>query len=148
MDQIAIRVAIRHVGDARREAAEGLPEDDHIADGAGRRLSHDFRFVARTAPDILDGMKHLVHRAARAGLKFRGRRVGMEGVLNAVILDYLAKPEAERLAILRANLPRFEAVMADDPGPSGNAAPGPGTAQGDSPSRGPYPCRCSARSST
>jgi hypothetical protein len=145
MGQISIRVAIRNVEGAHRESAEGLPDNDQVAAGAERRLSHDTRFVARTAPEILDGMKHLVHRAARAGLKFRGRRVGMEGVLNAVILDFLAKPEAERLAILRANLPRFEAVMADDPGPSGDTDPGP--AQGDSPSREPYPCRCSARSS-
>jgi hypothetical protein len=79
--------------------------------GMSRKLSHDFRFVARTAPDLYDEMGHFVLRAAGAGLKFRGRKVGVEAALNAIVLDFLTKPEEERLALLRENLPRFEVAM-------------------------------------
>jgi hypothetical protein len=79
-----------------------------------RKLSHDFKLAARTAPEIYEVVNHLVLRAAADGVKFRRRKIGVEAAVNAILLDFLDKPEAERLAVLVRNVSRFETLMEDD----------------------------------
>jgi hypothetical protein len=79
-----------------------------------RKLSHDFKLAARTAPEIYEVVNHLVLRAAADGVKFRRRKIGVEAAVNAILLDFLDKTEAERLAVLVRNVSRFETLMEDD----------------------------------
>jgi hypothetical protein len=76
-----------------------------------RKLSHDFKLVARTAPEMYEMFNHLVLRAAAGGLKFRERKVGVEAALNAVLVDFFSRPEAERMKVIEAGVPAFEAIM-------------------------------------
>jgi hypothetical protein len=79
-----------------------------------RKLSHDFKLAARTAPEIYEAVNHLVLRAGSDGLKFRRRKIGVEAAVNAILVDFLDRSEAERMAILVKNVPRFESILEDE----------------------------------
>jgi len=82
----------------------------------GRKLSFDFKLTARTAPEMYEAFNHLVLRAAAEGLKFNNRKVGVEAAINAVLIEFFRQPEEVQLGVLKANVPRFEEIMArEDP---------------------------------
>lgn len=78
-------------------------------------LSQKYRLVARTAPEIYYGLNELITRfAARDSVQFRGRKLGVEAVLNAIALNWLALPEADQLRVIREGVARFEQLLGGD----------------------------------
>ena len=77
-----------------------------------RKLTQTYKFAARTAPELYEEVNSFVVRVASSGLvKFRGRKLGVEAFLNALVLDFMAKAEEERMTILSKMVPRFEAIL-------------------------------------
>lgn len=78
----------------------------------GKKLSTDFKLSMRTAPRLYEAFSHLLLKAVSAGLKFNGRKIGAEAVLNAILIDFLEKSKDDQLAIVRKNVLRFEGELA------------------------------------
>lgn len=76
-----------------------------------RPLTHEFKLVARTAKELHDAFNQYVLKLASSGLKFRGRKIGNEGVLNALIVGLFTLPEDQREAFIRWNIEQFEKIM-------------------------------------
>jgi hypothetical protein len=102
-------------------------------------LSQKYRLVARTTAEIYYHMAETIARfAARDDIRFRGRKLGREATLNAVAMQWLAKPEEEKLASLREWVPKFEEHLdGRAPGFGGEMKGGPKAAEGLSPAKRP-----------
>lgn len=87
------------------------------------KLSHAHKLTARTAPAVVDGMDDALLRAQRRGLKFqagpdaRRLKIGMEGLIGAILLHFLDQPEAEQGRVVAAYLPRLEALFTEETPP-------------------------------
>ena len=79
--------------------------------GMAKPLTHEFKFTARTSPGLWEAFNGLVNKAAMRGIKFRGRKVGNEAILNAVVIRFLELSEAEQLIALNRGVSAFEAMM-------------------------------------
>lgn len=79
-----------------------------------RNLTVDHKLSARTAPEMYAEFKRLVQDLELGGVKFRDRKVGLESVLNAILVRFFDLPPEQREELIRENLPRFEAVMDSD----------------------------------
>jgi hypothetical protein len=75
------------------------------------KLSYDHRITLRTSADVVERLGVAVARMQRLALKFGGRKLGIEGLVGAVILDFLSRTEAEQRAILGVRLPELEAQL-------------------------------------
>ena len=85
------------------------------------KLSQEWKLVARTAPELYEQFYAFVAAmASRAGVKFRGRKLGREATLNAIVIHFFDQEEAEQARILREYVPRYEAILGDEAA----AAPG------------------------
>lgn len=79
-----------------------------------RKLTQTFKFAARTAPELYESVNAFVTKVAVSEeVKFRNRKLGVEAVVNAVLLDFMTKPETERVAILARAVPSFEHLLED-----------------------------------
>lgn len=80
------------------------------------KLSQEWKLVARTAPELYEQFYAFVAAmASRAGVKFRGRKLGREATLNAIVIHFFDQEEAEQARILREYVPRYEAILGDAP---------------------------------
>jgi hypothetical protein len=77
------------------------------------RLSDKNKLSARTARQIVVGVKSLLAKLEGKEYEYRGRGPSIEGLVGAVVLDFLERPEAEKLALLRTRLPEVEAMLKD-----------------------------------
>lgn len=109
-------------------------------------ISYENRIVARTSPDVMEGLGVLLARLQRLGWKFGGRKIGQEGLVGAAMLEFLSMSEAEQVAILGRRIPELERQLdlAGSP-PAAASAPERGEpvtireiTPGDPPSE-PYP---------
>jgi hypothetical protein len=93
-----------------------------------KKPSEIYKLPARSAPAVVDAFGLLKLRFERK-LRFHGRKVSGEAILNGIVLDFLDKPFAEQGAVLARRVPEFEAMFGsgDDP-PKG---PGPAQPLGD-----------------
>jgi hypothetical protein len=78
-------------------------------------LTQDNKLTARTAPEIVSEAKRFLLRLQDLGFKFRGRnreqKIGMEGMLSAIVLDFLRKGEEEKLRIILRRLPEVTTML-------------------------------------
>lgn len=83
--------------------------------GAMSRLSDKHRFVARSIPEVAGEFADLVYQLGnKEGFTFRGRKLGMEAAINAVMLEFLGLDPDARREVIGRNLRRFEALLDDD----------------------------------
>jgi len=73
--------------------------------------SNENKLSARTAPAIVEEVKLLVVKLARTDLKYRRRRMNIEGLIGAVLQDFLNRSPDEQEAILRLRIPEVEAMF-------------------------------------
>lgn len=93
------------------------------------RLTNHHKLTVRTSADVVESVSLLAVRYQRAGLKFQGRVVSIEGLVGAVLMDFLAKSPDEQRAIVERWLPGLEAAIAQAPPPDGDfshGGPSPG----------------------
>lgn len=84
-----------------------------------RKLTQEYKLAARTAPEVYEAVNRLVSTVASEGrVKFRGRKIGVEALLNAVLLDFLDRAPGDQRELLARNVPRFEALLGDEPAAS------------------------------
>lgn len=76
-------------------------------------LTMNKKLTFRTVPSVLSRMRRAHLDINDADIQFRGRKLGMEAMGSCIMLDYLDKPESERLAIIRRQAPVF-AKLYDD----------------------------------
>jgi hypothetical protein len=77
-------------------------------------LSNDHKVTARTSAEVAQGLRYVVVRQQARGLKFGIKRIGIEGVIGAVLLEFLARPEHEQSAIIDRWLPELGAQVGGD----------------------------------
>lgn len=85
---------------------------------------YDTKVSARLPAELYDTLDELLKRGVRSGLKFKDRKLGIEGVISAVIIDFFERPETERVARLAKGLRRVEAMISEEP--EAEDAPTPG----------------------
>jgi len=84
-----------------------------------RKLSQEWKIGARTAPEIYEQFYSFVAKmASHAGVKFRGRKLGREATLNAIVLHFFDQAEAEQARVLREYVPRYESILGDESAPT------------------------------
>lgn len=79
--------------------------------------SPEYRLAARVPMRMKEDVDVLVARLGR--FKYRSRRLGIEGLLAAVVLEFLEMTQEAQAEILTRNLPRVEAAF----GAEGECAP-------------------------
>jgi hypothetical protein len=79
------------------------------------------RLNSRTLASTADRLELAVNAARRAGVQFRGRKIGAEALINAAVMTFLDLSEAERADILRSYLPQIEAELEAQPDASSDA---------------------------
>jgi hypothetical protein len=83
-------------------------------------LSHRNRITVRTSPEVLEALDHALSRLQRAGVRFRGRKVGIEAFVNAALLDFMdldEGPMRERVVGKIAELEKqLDQAEREDPG--------------------------------
>lgn len=84
---------------------------------AKKQLSYEFKVAARTTPEIHEAISTLVMKAGNRGIKFRGRKLGVEAAINALLIDFLEKPDEERMRLLSVGVSRFEEMLGDEQEP-------------------------------
>jgi hypothetical protein len=77
-------------------------------------LSNDHKVTARTSAEVAQGLRYVVVRQQARGLKFGIKRIGIEGVIGAVLLEFLARPEHEQNAVIDRWLPELGAQVGGD----------------------------------
>lgn len=89
-----------------------------------RKLSYDYKLPGRSLAEVYERFHGALNRHKAVGrVKFSGRKLSAEAMVNAVILSFLDLNEGQQEAILSAYVPRFEAMLAENPTPenrSGN----------------------------
>ncbi len=78
-------------------------------------LSYQNRVTVRTAPDVTEGLGVLLSKLQRAGLKFRGRKLGIEGLVGAVLMEFLSRSWGEQVASVEHWLPELERSLDSPP---------------------------------
>jgi hypothetical protein len=92
----------------------------------GRELTQKWKLSARTAQEIYEWFNtYVAWVKARDDVKFRDRKMSNEAILSAIVLRFKDFTEQERTNLLRACVPRVEALLGDRP--EGEAADVPAT---------------------
>lgn len=78
-------------------------------------LTNRYKLTARTAASVVEGVDTLIARLRRRGYQFRGRKLGVEGLVGAVVLDFLSWPEARQKELLERQIPALEALLDAQP---------------------------------
>jgi hypothetical protein len=74
-------------------------------------LRQGFRLHARTTVDIDQKVGAFLKRLARSGLIFRDRKPKLEPLINVLVLEFLKLDEADQLALMLKEIPRFEDLL-------------------------------------
>jgi hypothetical protein len=86
-------------------------EDTQVAKRSSG-LTSDNKLTTRTVPKIVYDMQCFVTDAKHAGIKFRGRKVGIEAALSSILIDFFKKySEEEQFEILRRRIPEYERLV-------------------------------------
>lgn len=81
-----------------------------------RKLSYEFKIPGRSIPEVYERFNRALTRHKSAGkVKFSGRKLSAEAMTNAVVLSFLDLTEAQQEQVLARYVPRFEAMLADEP---------------------------------
>ncbi len=75
------------------------------------RLAYSNRITVRTSADVVERLNVALSRFQRAGVKFGGRKLGLQGLVGSVLLDFLDRTDADQLATLMARLVELEAQL-------------------------------------
>lgn len=76
-------------------------------EGMGK-LTNAHKLTARTSPEVVEGVGALLARRPFTAYKFLGRKLGIEGLLGAVMLEFLDRPECDQVAVLDSWLSELE----------------------------------------
>src|ERR671921_867844 len=81
-----------------------------------RKLSYDFKLPGRSLAEVYERFHGALNRHRAVGrIKFNGRKLSAEAMVNAVILSFLDLDEGQQEAILSTYVPRFEAMLTEGP---------------------------------
>jgi hypothetical protein len=81
-----------------------------------RKLSYDYKLPGRSLAEVYERFHGSLNRHRAVGrVKFSGRKLSAEAMVNAVILSFLDLDEGEQEAILSTYVPQFEKMLAEDP---------------------------------
>ncbi len=81
-----------------------------------RKLSYDYKLPGRSLAEVYERFHGALNRHKAVGrVKFSGRKLSAEAMVNAVMLSFLDLDEGQQEAILASYVPRFEAMLADSP---------------------------------
>ena len=79
-----------------------------------RKLSYEYKLPGRSLAEVYERFHGALTRHRTVGrVKFSGRKLSAEAMVNAVMLSFLDMDEAQQEVILAAYVPRFEAMLAD-----------------------------------
>jgi hypothetical protein len=93
---------------------------DKIADM--RELSDNFKLSVRSLSQVFGVLNDLDSAFGRTmAIKFRGKRLTREAIVNAAILHLGSLGSAEQERALTAAIARLEAMLSDDPAPAAPA---------------------------
>lgn len=85
-----------------------------------RKLSYDYKLPGRSLAEVYERFHGALNRHRAVGrVKFSGRKLSAEAMVNAVMLSFLDLDEGQQEVILAFYVPQFEAMLADRP-PSQN----------------------------
>jgi hypothetical protein len=87
-----------------------------------RALSHTHRLSALSIPEVREAIDLLTLVYARKR-KFHGHTLKTGPLLNAIVLQFLDLPEAERQRFAFEGLSKLEALLADEAPPAQESAP-------------------------
>jgi hypothetical protein len=73
--------------------------------------THENKFTVRTAPVIVAGVKMAVAQMSSRNVLYRGRKVGIEGLVGAIVHEFLKLSRDEQEAYLRRVIPEVEALF-------------------------------------
>ncbi len=85
-----------------------------------RKLSYEYKLPGRSLAEVYERFHGALNRHRAVGrVKFSGRKLSAEAMVNAVMLSFLDLDEGRQEAILASYVPQFEAMLAHGP-PSGH----------------------------
>lgn len=93
-----------------------------IAD-MSRDLDMTNRIQIHSIPELKDGLTHAATRISRAA-KFRGRKLAVGPLLNAVVAQFLRLPEDQQESLAVEGLKLLEAILESDDPRDDMVAPG------------------------
>lgn len=84
-----------------------------------RKLSYEYRIPSRSIQEVYeDFMTTLARHQRNRSLRFNGRKLSAEVMLNGAVMHFLAmSPEAQRAA-LEAYVPKFETMLVEEEPPA------------------------------
>ncbi len=86
------------------------------------KLSYEYKLPGRSLAEVYERFHGALNRHRAVGrVKFSGRKLSAEAMVNAVILSFLELDEGRQEAILSLYVPRFEAMLADGPASRGDS---------------------------
>ena len=81
-----------------------------------RKLSYEYKLPGRSLAEVYERFHGALNRHRALGrVRFSGRKLSAEAMVNAVILSFLDMDEGRQEAILASYVPRFEAMLAEGP---------------------------------
>lgn len=81
-----------------------------------RKLSYEYKLPGRSLAEVYERFHGALNRHRALGrVRFSGRKLSAEAMVNAVMLSFLDMDEGRQEAILASYVPRFEALLAEGP---------------------------------
>lgn len=78
--------------------------------GMARVISKEVRIGVDTLPEIKDAAKACAGELGRK-IKFNGQSLSLQGLMNALILDFIGRPRDEQLARIGAAIEKLNALQ-------------------------------------
>lgn len=92
--------------------------------GGMRKLSYEFKLPGRSIPEVYERFNQSLTRHQGSGrVKFSGRKLSAEALVNAVMLHFLDMPHDAQAGIVARYVPAFEAMLAEEGDPQPQAPP-------------------------
>jgi hypothetical protein len=90
---------------------------------AMRKLSYEYKLPGRSIPEVYERFSQsLIRHQGMGRIKFTGRKLSAEAVVNAVVMRFLDLPVDDQARVLAEYVPRFESMLIE-PGDPGFEAP-------------------------
>lgn len=77
-----------------------------------KRLPDDGKLTSRVPPVVRERFGVLLERLKREPWRYRGRKLGIEGLVAAIVVESMDWPEARLRDVLARRLPELEALWA------------------------------------
>lgn len=80
-----------------------------------KKMQERHKIPARTAPELYEKFQEALARN-RSAVGFGGRtKISAEALLGAILIHFFDRPKEEQDRIVRANVPRLEELLSDEP---------------------------------